>query len=403
MNSASGAEAQATREGRVTNWLSDRLSEIFALNPAGVHWPLAVLMLDVMLVPLVVFWSIGYEQYLVSALFGAVFTAMSDPGGSYGQRVVRLTVFTAIGAGLTALGFAVGGEAWGWLVLAASAVTLVAGLAMMFGVHTFVAGYLLNIWFILTLALAHGFHQQAFFTQYTWAQTLAWAGGGALWMAVTFIGWLIRGRRDVPQPVAEVPGDNSRRRLTRPLIAFAVIRAAVIAGTVALAFGENLDHGYWMVFAAIVAMKPSVEQATVIGVQRLLGAAIGAGAAALLLLIPAHATGLRFLIVTHGLEVVAIVLFMHAAGIRFWNYIAFYTALTAGVLTLLDLTKPSNYGAEGYRLLWILCGVTIGVAVMFLAGLLGKRAAKTPPPADVPAQRQTTTDQDAPSPKPSRR
>jgi hypothetical protein len=362
-------------------------------------------MLDVMLVPLVVFWSIGYEQYLVSALFGAIFAAMSDPGGSYGQRVVRLIAFTAIGAGLTALGFAIGAEAWGWLVLAAGVVTLMAGLAIMFGVHTFVAGFMLNIWFIVTLALASGFHQQTFFTQYTWAQTLAWTGGGALWIAVTFIGWLIRGRRDAPQPVAEIPGDNSRRRLTRPLIAFAVIRAAVMAGTIALAFGENLPHGYWMPIAAIVAMKPSVEQATVIGVQRLLGAAIGAGVAALLLLIPANATGLRFLIVTHGLEVVAIVLFMHALGIRFWNYIAYYTAVTAGVLTLLDLAKPSNYGAEGYRLLWILCGVAIGVGVMFLSGLLAKPTAKTPPqpPADVPAQRQTTTDQDAPRPNQSRR
>src|SRR5215469_9221204 len=153
MTDTSGAEAPPARKGRAASWLSDRLSEIFALNPAGVHWPLAVLMLDVMLVPLVVFWSIGYEQYLVSALFGAVFTAMSDPGGGYGQRVVRLTAFTAIGAGLTALGFAIGAEAWGWLALAAFLVTLVAGLAIMFGVHTFVAGFMLNIWFIVTLAL----------------------------------------------------------------------------------------------------------------------------------------------------------------------------------------------------------------------------------------------------------
>ena len=35
---------------------------------------------------------------------------------------------------------------------------------------------------------------------------------------------------------------------------------------------------------------------------------------------------------------------------------------------------PSNYAAEGYRVLWTLCGVAIGVLVMFLAGLLAKRA-----------------------------
>jgi hypothetical protein len=75
------------------------------------------------------------------------------------------------------------------------------------------------------------------------------------------------------------------------------------------------------------------------------------------------------------------------------------------VLTLLDLTKPSNYSAEGYRLLWILCGVVIGVSVMFLSGLLAKHSAKASPqpPADVPAQRKTTTDQDVPSRNTSRR
>ena len=49
------------------------------------------------------------------------------------------------------------------------------------------------------------------------------------------------------------------------------------------------------------------------------------------------------------------------------------------MLTLLDLPQPSNYGAEGYRVLWTFCGVGIAVVVMFLAGLLAKRQAKAPP------------------------
>jgi hypothetical protein len=377
---------------KVVGWLS----EVFELNPAGLNWPRAVMILDVMLVPLVVFWSIGYEQYLVSALFGALLTALADPGGSYGQRVVRKTGFAAIGAGLTALGFGIGGDAWGWLVLAAFAVTLASGLAVMFGARRFVTGLLLNIWFIVVLALAFGFHHQARITQYTWAQTLAWVGGAAVWISATFIAWLIRGREDVPQPIAELPGDISRRKLTRPVIMFAVIRAVVIAGTEALALGLNLSHGYWMPIAAIVAMRPSLEGATLVAVQRLAGALIGAGAAVLLLLIPANEHGLRLLSITFGLEVVAIVLLMHAVGIRFWNYALYYGAISAAVLILLDLPQPSNYGAEGYRILWTLCGVAIGVFVMLLVGLLGRRTAKAPPqpPADVPAQRKTTAGQD---------
>jgi hypothetical protein len=108
---------------------------------------------------------------------------------------------------LTALGFGIGGDAWGWLVLAAGVVTLVAGLAVMLGVHRFVTAYLLNVWFIIALALAYGLHQAAqnasyalaaHIISYTWAQVLAWAGGSALWIALTFVAWLSPGATTSP-------------------------------------------------------------------------------------------------------------------------------------------------------------------------------------------------------------
>jgi hypothetical protein len=381
--SASGRTGQSLW-GKVVSWLW----KVFELNPGGLNWPRAVLTLDVMLVPLVVFWAIGYEQYLFSAVFGALLAEAADPGGSYGQRALRIFIFGAVGAGLTALGFGIGGEAWGWLVLAAFAVTLVAGLAVMFGVRRFVTALLLNVWFIITLAFAYSFHHQTRITQYTWAQVVAWSGGVALWIVVTFIAWLIRGRHDSAPLFAEFPGDTSRRKLTPPLIMFAVLRALVMAGTTAIGFGAaGSTHGYWIAIAAIVAMKPSLEQSTLIGLQRVAGALIGGVAAGLLLLIPANEHGLRLFAIDRGLEVVGIVLLIHGVGIRFWNYVFYYSAISAGVLVLLDLLQPTNYSAEGYRLLWALCGVAIGVVVMFLAGLLGKRrAAKTPPqPARQPA------------------
>jgi hypothetical protein len=129
------------------------------------------------LVPLVLFWAIGYEQYLLSALFGVLLAGLADPGGGYGYRASHVAGFALIGAGLTALGFGIGGDAWGWLVLAAFAVTLAGCLAVTFGVHRFVAALLLNVWFIVALGLASSFHHQARITSYTWAQVLAWAGG----------------------------------------------------------------------------------------------------------------------------------------------------------------------------------------------------------------------------------
>ena len=354
------------------------LSKLFALNRAGPNWPRAVLFLDVALVPLVVFLAIGYEQYLLSAVFGVLFAAVADPGGSYGYRVSRIAVFGLLGAAVTALGFGISGQAWGWLVLAAFAVTLAAGLAAAFGVHRFVAAVLLNLWFVVTLGLGSSLQQHVHITSHSWAQVLAWAGGSALWIAVTFLAWLVRGREDRPQPVAELPGDTSRQQLTRPLVMFALIRAVALAGTVALAFGLMLSHGYWMPIAALAAMQPSVGLTALIAGQRLAGALIGAGAAALLLLIPASESGLKLLAVEHGLEIVALVILMHRAAIRFWNYALYCAAIAAGVLILVDLPHPSNYAAVGYRVLWTLCGVAVGVLVMLLASLLARRTGSTP-------------------------
>ena len=382
VSGTSGQEGQPVHGGKAASWLG----KVFALNPAGLNWPRAVMVLDVLLVPLVVFWAIGHQEYLLSAVFGLLFAVLADPGGSYGYRTSHVAVFALTGAALTALGFGIGGDAWGWLVLAVAAVTLVAGLAIAFGVHRFVAAYLLNIWFIVAIAIASGFHHAAHITSYTWAQVLAWAGGSALWIAVTFVAWLIRGRQDQPQPVAELPGGTSRRKLTGPLIMFAVLRTIVIAGTSALAFGLNLSHGYWMPIAAIVAMKASLDQTTLVAGQRLAGALFGAIAAALVLLIPTSEHGLRLVTVTIGLQVVAFVVLVNGVAIRFFNYALYCGAIAAGVLILIDLPQPSDYAAEGYRVLWTLCGVAIGVLVMLLAGLLARRRAKAPPqPAPQPA------------------
>jgi Fusaric acid resistance protein-like len=384
MAGSSGQDGRPAHRGKVMSWLS----RVFELNPAALNWPRAVVILDVLLVPLVVFWAIGYEQYLFSAIFGVLFAALTDPGGGYWQRAFRIFAFGALGAGLTALGFGIGGDAWGWLVLAAFAVTLVAGLAVVFGVHRFAAGFLLNIWFIIALVFAFNFHHHTHITQYTWAQTVAWAGGSVLWIVVTFVAWLVRGRHDQPQPIAEFPGDTSRRKLTPPLIMFAVLRALVMAGTLAIAFGAtSASHGYWMAIAAIIAMNPSLEQSTLVAVQRVAGALIGGVAAGLLLLIPANVHGLHLFAIDRGLEVVALVLLVHGVGTRFYNYALYCSAISAGVLLLIDLPQPTNYGDEGYRLLWTVCGAAIGVLVMLLASVLGKRrTAKTPPqPAKQPA------------------
>ena len=65
-------------------------------------------------------------------------------------------------------------------------------------------------------------------------------------------------------------------------------------------------------------------------------------------------------------------------AIRFWNY-AFYTAaIAAGVLLAVDLPHPSNYSADGDRVLWTLIGVAIAVLVMLVANLLAQSQGARP-------------------------
>jgi hypothetical protein len=132
------------------------------------------------------------------------------------------------------------------VVLAALVITLLAGLAVTYGLHRFAAATLLNVWFLIVLALPSAYRLDGVDTT-PWAQTLAWLAGAAATIAYTCIVWLARGRTAQAQPAADVfPGDISPVPLTRPVILFAVIRAVAVAIAVAIAFGLELPNADWM-------------------------------------------------------------------------------------------------------------------------------------------------------------
>jgi Fusaric acid resistance protein-like len=322
------------------------------------------------------------RRYFLSAIFGALFLALADPGGKHGPRVARMAIFAVAGALLTALGFGIGPGPWGWVVLAAFAATLLGGLAVKYGLHRFVAAYLLNVWFIIALGLPTllafdypRLYHSGLIHPEPWKQALAWLIGSALWIAYTLIVWLARGRITEPQPVAEIPGDISPRPLTRPIILYAVIRAVAVAIAVAIAFGLKLPDAYWMPIAAIIAMKPSLQQSAFAAEQRVAGTILGAAVAALVLLAVDNRT---------ALEVIIVVLFALAGSIRTVSY-TWYTAAVAGAgLIAADIPHPTDLTHEAQRILFTLAGVGISIIVLLLAGLLQKRAAKAAPKAAPP-------------------
>lgn len=181
----------------------------------------------------------------------------------------------------------------------------------------------------------------------------------------------VAGRRD--------PWRYLTRPLTRPLILFAVIRAIAVAIAVGISFGLKLPDADWMPIAAIIAMKPSLQQSTLISEQRVAGTIVGAAVAVLVLLPVDNIT---------ALEVIVVVLLALGASIRTMSYTFYTAAIAAAVLIAADVPDPSNLSHEGRRILFSLAGVGIAIIVLLLAGLLKKLTAK--PASQTPPAPQTT-------------
>ena len=138
-----------------------------------------------------------------------------------------------------------------------------------------------------------------------------------------------------------------------------------------------------MPIAAIIAMKPSLQQSALTAEQRVAGTIVGAAVAVLVLLAIDNIT---------ALEVIVVVLLALAAAIRTMCY-TFYTEAVAAVVIAADVPDPTNLSHEGRRILFTLAGVGIAIIFLLLAGLLQKRTAKpapqTPPTVQTP-QASTT-------------
>lgn len=345
----------------------EKASVVFKVDPKGFDLRRGVGTFLVLLVPLIVLGLLDQEKYFLSAAFGALFTGLCDPGGKYAYRAPRLAVVAVAGALLTALGYWLGPLAWGWVVLAAFMVTVLASLAVKYGTHRFTAALLLNIWFLIALSLPGAYQADQVRTS-AWPQALAWLTGAAIMIGYIGLMWLVDARSGRQQTGAELlPGDTTPVPLSPPVIMFAVIRAIVVAITVAIPFGLDLPNADWMPIAALVAMKPSLQQSTLVAAQRLAGATIGAVVAAVLLL------GVDSKVV---LGVVVVVLGGLAGAVRAVNYAWYCATVAAAVLIAEDVGHPTNLSEEARRVAFTFAGVATAVAVTFLAGLLAKRAAR---------------------------
>ncbi len=361
------------------------LKQVFSLDPKGLNLRYGGASLVILALVWLVTNQLDYERYFLTLVFAVVFTALSDPGGEFRERVQAMAAVGLLGAALTALGFYVGSQTWGWLVFAIFAVTVLAGLAIRFGTRRFASALLLNVWFIVVISVADVLHGGAVpaslasraTSTHEWEQALAWLIGSVVWIAVMCIVWLASGSKWRPGAVMELPGGGvAPVELTRRVVAFVLIRAVAVSASAAIAFGLDLSAADWMVVATIVIMKPSLEQSRLAGRQRLIGAALGALLAIPILSAVDNRDTLAWMIILLAATAVAI----HGV-----NYALYSAAIAGAVLIAVDLPHPASYAAEGRRVLWTFVGVAIGVVVMLIAERLQQHAAKSAPVSPAPA------------------
>jgi len=344
-----------------------QLAKVLKCNWKGLNLRRGFIVAAVLLVLTILLLGLGHEGYVLTFVFAVLFAALSDPGGKFGYRVQRMALFGVLGALLTALGFGIGGSAWGLVVLAVFVVTLLGGLAVRFGLHRFESGELLTYWFLIAISLPLAYKADHI-TVSTGKETVAWLIAVALWIAITGVLWLARGRKERPPWLPEFPASTEPVKLTTPVVAFAVIRALAPTVAVAIAFGLHVPNADWMPVAALVAMKSNLAQSALTAGQRLTGAILGAGVAAL------------FLLTVHNkyvLGVVIVLLVAAAVSIRTVNYALYCAAIAGSVLVAIDLAHPTDCASVGRRVLFTLAGVGIGLAFTLLTFLLQKRGAKT--------------------------
>ena len=343
------------------------LSKVFAVDRTKFSPTGGIAIGGILLLIWLIVAHLHLQKYLVTIVFAVLTTALSDPGRGFARRVRAMGVYGLVGAGVTALAFFVGTQASGFVVASLFLVTLLAGLAVKFGLHRFTAGLLLNVWFVLAVGLPISYRADRIHTD-GWHQALAWLIGSAVWITLTGVVWLVSRRRWSPAPIIDVPGEpGAPVALTRPIVLFALVRALAIGASAAIAFGLHEPNADWMVIATLIAMKPSIEQSRLVGLQRVFGAALGA------------AVAIPILLVVHdkvALEATIILLAAIGASIHGANYAYYTAAIASAALIAADIPHPSDYAAEGRRVLFTFIGVGIGVLVMFVADRFKQRASQ---------------------------
>jgi hypothetical protein len=335
-------------------------AQLFEFKTDQIKWSTGLRVVVILVVSLIVLDALGLTQYWASVTFGAFILGMCDLlvlNSPTGYRMQRFGVILLVGALLTALGLVLGVN-WELAVLGTFVITLLLGATLAWGKPAALAGYGLNIWFIVALSF-HGGTAQAL------PQGLAWLVGGALYMLLA----LVRFKRqpspaEASQGIAPVWSLKSLFetyfalfRFTNPPFLFVLLKALAVTVGTAIGLRFGLPFAYWIPLYTLVVLQPDYEQTRNNFVLRMVGTILGAILAAVLLVSVHNQYLLAAIIIVSAFLALA----MHGA-----NMLSYVFFITVTILLLVDVSTPGSLTDVWARVLNVFIGALIAVVAVYL-------------------------------------
>jgi hypothetical protein len=307
--------------------------------------------------PLIVLAKLGYSEFGVLVLLGALLTSFGDIATSYRLQMLALGITAAGGAIMTALGRVVG-EPWWLAQLALFLVVFISGLFSVYGNIVAAVGLLLTVPFVISLSASSKNPATAL---------LAAEGyllGGAILLLFALVAGLLKPNHNRAESIA-LPVRRSRPTLSMltsqfippsPLFRYALLRAIGTVSAVVIGWELGGAYPYWAALTVLICAKQdeqmSLTTALQYGVASLLGALLAEG---LIVGVPLVVGVPRLVLV--GLIVVAITFIAFTVKARNYTlYIFFFTTL---ILLLLSI------GTAGYSYaVWRIAATQIGIAIV---------------------------------------
>ena len=305
----------------------------------------------------------------------ALIISMVDHHGPLRSRMINLLGFTLLTGVITAIAWAATGDMWP-VVITIFLVTLLSGLAMIYGPQRAMEGGMLTVWLVILLP--------GIGSKPLGAAVLATLLGGLLVMGVALIFAAITSSRRPAAPTTPTEKPAAKTKAEEkphlswksPVTEYAVSKS--LAAGLATLIGWLIvgAHPFWATWAPLMIIKPDLNQTKRKGVNRVVGTVLG-GLVGYLLITPINNNTILFL-----LFLVAIFLQFATMGVHYAIGIFFLT-MNLVISGTLGGGVPETLSFDR------LVATAIGVVISFIVVLILSRLRQTEEPATPQFQKAT--------------